>query len=118
MRRRRSTYRGMAGRWVRRLYGRARHWRAAPQRACSPSCAGPHPRRRRRNRSVFPDDADHHALNEDVPLLEAHGLHRGVGGLEPNPAPGLAVELLDGGLAAVDQRDNHLAVLRTLLAVD
>ena len=70
-----------------------------------------------REPSVLADDPDHDALDQHVALLEAHRLHGGVGRLQADPAAGLAIELLDGGLAAVDQRDDHLAVLGGLLAV-
>ena len=37
--------------------------------------------------SVLADDPDHDALDQHIPLLEAHGLHGGVGRLEPDPTP-------------------------------
>src|SRR6476660_1749958 len=84
-------------------------WRAARGGECWTDSG------KRRRRSVLPDDPDDDALNEDVPLLETHGLHAGVGRLKPDPATGLAVELLDRGFRSVDERDDHLAVLRGLL---
>ena len=60
---------------------------------------------------------DHDALNEHIAFLEPHGLHGGVGRLQADPAAGFAVELLDGGLGAVDQRDDHFAVLGGLPAM-
>src|SRR4051812_37912535 len=92
--------------WPKRRSGAAR-----PTPRWSASAAPPP------GRSVLPDDADHHALDQHVALLEAQGLHGGVGRLQTDPAARLAVELLDGGLAAVDQRDDHLPVFRALLAV-
>src|SRR5689334_15582616 len=111
-RQRRCTWRGGGGRWRRRWLEVGMRWIAGLRPRCSSDCE-PQPRR-----SVLPDDSYNHALDEDISLLEAHGLHGRIGRLQSDPAAGLAVELLHGGLAAVDQGDNHLAVLGRLLTVD
>jgi len=41
---------------------------------------------------VFPDDADHHALDDDVALIQPQRLHFVVGRLQPDPPAGLAVK--------------------------
>src|ERR1041384_5072944 len=58
---------------------------------------------------VFPDDADHDALDDDVALIEPQGLHLVVCRLQPDPAAGLAVEPLDRGAFPMDQCDHGLA---------
>ena len=67
---------------------------------------------------VLSYDSNHHALDEYIPLMEPHWLHGGVGRLQANPSAWLAVELLDGCFASVDQGDNHLAIFGGLFAVD
>src|SRR2546428_13239157 len=69
-------------------------------------------------RLVFPDDADHHALDHDVAFVDAERRHRGVGGLEPDPPAGVPIEALDRGARAVHQRDHRLAVVGLVALVD
>src|ERR1051326_4906538 len=66
---------------------------------------------------VPPNRPDDHPLNHDVVLGKPERLHGGMGGLEPDPAAGLAVELLDRRLGAVDEGDDHLPVVGALAAV-
>src|SRR6266853_6697056 len=82
--------------------GRGR-W-SAPARVETPSsaCAA---------RLVFPDDADHHALDHDVAFVDAERRHGGVCGLEPDPPARFPIEPLDRGARAVHQRDHRLAVV-------
>src|SRR4051812_13686366 len=47
---------------------------------------------------IFTNHPNHDPLDQDLALLEAHRLHGGIGGLEPDPATGLTVELLDRSL--------------------
>src|SRR5256885_5170832 len=77
---------------------------STPARVATPSsvCAA---------RLVFPDDADHHALDHDVALVDAERRHGGVGGLEPDPPARFTIEPLDRSARAVHQRDHRLAVV-------
>src|SRR5262245_31953899 len=101
MRARRSTSRESRRRSRRESAGRAKWLPRAPPGPRSTGCA--------KRRLVFPDDADDDALDDDVALVQTERLHRLVGGLEPDPAAGLAVEALDGGPFAMDERDDGLA---------
>src|SRR4051794_7486924 len=112
MRRRRSMWPG-----PRRRSGARWRWRKRRSRTARPMPRWSGYAAPLRGPSVLPDDAHHHTLDQHVPFLEAQRLHGGVGRLEADPSPRLAVELLDRSLAAVDQRDDHLAVLRGLLPV-
>src|SRR3954453_1859977 len=112
MRRRRSMWPGPRIVWGARGSWRKRRWGTARPTPRWSGYAAP-----LRGPSVLPDDADHDTLDQHVAFLEAQRLHGAVGRLEPNPSARLAVELLDRGLAAVDQCDDHLAVLRALLPV-
>src|SRR5215208_6350108 len=117
------TCRGMAGR-SRSLSSEAgARWRVVRRLPRWRDCAG-QPRCKREkdetcgpHGSVLPDHPDHYALDQDIPLLKPHGLHGGVGGLEPNPATRLAVELFDRCLAAVHQSDDHFTIFGRLLAM-
>src|ERR671916_159135 len=106
MLRQRSTYQRMIGLLRRPWIGRPsastlepplKYWANYAQRLREGDPAG----------SVFPDDSDDHALDQDVPLLEPHRLHGCIRRLEANPSACLAVKLLDGRFAAVDQGDDH-----------
>src|SRR6188474_978778 len=81
--------------------GRAKWWRRARREPPSIACA--------KRRLVFPDDADDHALHDDVAFVQAERLHRIIGGLQSDPAAGFAIEPLDRRALAVDQRDDGLA---------
>src|ERR1043166_7780673 len=80
---------------------RARSLRLAPRGRRSTACA--------KRRLEFPDDSDADALHDDVALVDAQRLHRIVGGLQPDPAAGLAVKPFDRGTLSVDERDHRLA---------
>src|SRR5256884_9212108 len=69
-------------------------------------------------RLVFPDDADHHALDHDVAFVDAERRHGRVGGLEPDPPAGFPIEPLDRGARAVHQRDHRLPVFGLVALVD
>src|SRR6266705_1651792 len=58
---------------------------------------------------IFPDDADHHALDDDVALVEPQRLHFLVRRLQPDPPTGLAVEAFDRGPFTMDERNHGLA---------
>src|ERR671910_1482449 len=68
-------------------------------------------------RSVFADDSDDHALDQDIALLEPQRLHGSISRLEADPSACFTVKLLHRGLAAVDQCDDHFAIFGGLLAV-
>ena len=57
----------------------------------------------------FTDDGEDAALNGDASGGHDDGLHFGVGGLQANHIP-LKKIMLQGGLRAVDQRDDYLAL--------
>src|SRR5437660_5943929 len=87
-------------------------WRARPSRP------GPHASGWRHcGGSVLPNDAHHRALDDHVALVDAQRRHRGVGGLQPDPAAGLAIVALDRGAGARDLGDDHLAVVRRIALV-
>src|SRR2546429_6483814 len=106
---RRSTSPGWSLRMPTAWRGHGRS--STPARVATPSsvCAA---------RLVFPDDADHHALDHDVALVDAERRHGGVGGLEPDPPAGFPIEALDRGARAVHQRDHRLAVVGLVALVD
>ena len=58
---------------------------------------------------VFAEDAEDFALNADVGGGGVDGSHFGVGGLQADHAA-LAIEALEGGVGAVDEGDNDLAL--------
>src|SRR5882672_5647465 len=60
---------------------------------------------------VFPDDADHHALDDHVALIQPERLHLVVGRLQPDPPAGLAVKPLHRGSLTIDQGNHSLAGL-------
>src|SRR5258705_3688951 len=60
---------------------------------------------------VFPDDAAHHALDDDVALIQPERLHLVVGRLQPDPPAGLAVKPLHRGSLTIDQGKHSLAGL-------
>src|SRR6266576_1109710 len=96
-------------------------WRELPAR--SPKASGARARSSHRGRRgprsidcakqplVFPDDADHHALDDDVALIQPERLHLIVGRLQPDPPAGLAVEPLHRGPLTIDQGNHGLAGL-------
>src|SRR6266849_3267632 len=67
---------------------------------------------------IFPDDADHHALDDDVALVEPQRLHLVVSRLQPDPPARLAVEPLHRGPFTMDERNHGLAVLPRAGRVD
>src|SRR5260370_3548736 len=103
MRRRRSTWRASRTPTKRGWSGPARRSTRARGARRWTACAAP--------ALVAPDDADDDPLDYDVALVDAQRRHGGVGGFEPDPAPGLAIELLDRSARPVDQRDHGLAVV-------
>src|SRR6266545_1552008 len=98
---RRSTWRESPGRWLKASAVHARWWRPARRARRSIGCAKP--------RLVFPDDADDHALHDDVALIEAQWLQRIVRRLQPDPPAGLAVKPLYRGAFSMDECDHRLA---------
>src|SRR5262249_24216826 len=68
--------------------------------------------------AVAPHQADHHSANGDVVRRLHYRLHRRVGRLQPNHPIRLAIELFDGRIAAADQRDDGLAVVGAVAALD
>src|SRR2546427_5119567 len=60
---------------------------------------------------IFPDDANHHALDDDVALVEPQRLHLVVSRLQPDPPARLAVEPLYRGPFPMDERNHGLAGL-------
>src|SRR2546422_5355307 len=65
---------------------------------------------------VFPDDADDHALHDDVALVEPQGRQRVVGRLQPDPPAGLAVKAFDRGAFSMDERsEEHTSELQSRL---
>src|SRR3954467_12498065 len=66
---------------------------------------------------VAAEDADHHTLHADAIGLDDAGFHGAVGGLEADLAAFLE-PALEGGLAAVEEGDDLLAVLGRLAALD
>src|SRR2546425_8168673 len=101
MRGRRSTWRELPARSRKASDGRAGSWR--------PGGRGPRLIGYEKRPLIFPDDTDHHALDDDVALVEAQRLHLVVGRLQPDPAAGLAVEPFHGGAFTMDERDHGLA---------
>src|SRR5260370_37330223 len=90
---------------------RRRRWRAPARRAPRLSgCGAP--------ALAFPNDAHDDALDHDVALVHAQRRHGGVGGLEPDPAPWLAIEAFHGGARALHQGDHGLAVVGLVPLVD
>src|SRR5467141_4859988 len=103
MRAPRSTWRESPARSLKASDGRARSWRRARRGLRSTGCA--------KRPLIFPDDADHHALDDDVALVEAQRLHFLVGRLQPDPPAGLAVKPLHRGAFTLDERNYGLAGL-------
>src|SRR5437870_612596 len=68
---------------------RVKLWRRAPRARPSIGCG--------KRRLVFPDDPDHHSLDDDIPLVETQRLERIVGRLQPDPPTGFAVEAFHRG---------------------
>src|SRR5258708_6397297 len=66
----------------------------------------------------LPNDAHHHTLDHDVALVHAQRRHGGIGGLEPDPAPWLAIEAFHGGARALHQGNHGLAVVGLVPLVD
>src|SRR2546426_5970704 len=97
----RSTWRSSPAPTTTALRGLARPSARAPRAGRSSGC-GP---------LVLPDDPHHDPLHEDVALVHAQRGHRGVRGLEPDPAARLAIEFLHGGVLAVHQCDDRLPVV-------
>src|SRR2546426_1124310 len=100
-------------------------WRAATRKESRGRATrwGPAPPGRRWSASgepalVLPDDADDDSLDDHVALVEAQGSHLGIRRLQPDPAAGLAVELLDGGARAVHEGDHRLSVVRLVALLD
>src|SRR5437867_630411 len=60
---------------------------------------------------VPPDDADDDALDHDIALVYAQRGHGRIRRLQPDPAAGLAIELLDRGAGPVHQGDHRLTVV-------
>src|SRR5207249_9657228 len=100
---RRSTSRASRLPTTRASPGRARRSRRGRDGPCWSGCGA--------RALVFPNDADDHPLHRDVALVHAQRAHRGIRGLEPDPAARLAIELLDRRARAVDQRHHGLAVV-------
>src|SRR5713101_4977747 len=96
---------------TRRAFGRRARQspRARPARRWS-ACAVP--------ALILPDDAYHHPLQHNVPLVHADRRHRGVGRLQPDPAAGLAIVLLDGDVVSFDEGDYGFAILGLRPLVD
>src|SRR5260370_3147080 len=106
----RSTWRGSPTP-TGRAWGRRARWCAAARRGPRwGGGGGP--------ALAFPNDAHDDALDHDVALVHAQRRHGGVGGLEPNPAPWLAIETLHGGARALHQGDHGLAVVGLVALVD
>src|SRR5687767_7452135 len=61
-----------------------------------------------------PQHTDDDSLNRDVVLVHVDGGHRLICGLESNAAVLFPVELLDCSGGAVDQGNDHLAIVGTL----
>src|SRR5436309_3612468 len=98
---RRSTWRALPARSPKASAGRAKSSRRARR--------GPRSIGYGRPLLIFPDDADHHALDDDVALVEPQRLHFLVGRLQPDPPTGLAVEAFDRGPFPMDERNHGLA---------
>ena len=62
-------------------------------------------------------DANHDALDLHLIRVDEERLHRRIRGLETD-APVLPVDLLEGDIAAADQRDDHFAVIGGLAVLD
>src|SRR2546423_11472300 len=103
MRVRRSTWPELPARSPKGSDGPARLSRRARRELRSTVCA--------KRLLIFPDDADHHALDDDIALVEAQRLHFLVGRLQPDPPAGLAVKPLHRGAFTMDERDHGLAGL-------
>src|SRR5260370_6489945 len=67
---------------------------------------------------ALPNDAHHHALDHDVALVSAQRRRGGVGGVEPEPAPWLAIEAFHGGARALHRGTHGLAVVGVVPLVD
>src|SRR5690349_18421433 len=99
-----------------------RAWRALirkgwPWRARHSPPGAPASGLRRCGGSVPPNDAHHCALDDHVALIDPQRRHRGVGGLQADPAAGLAIVALDRGAGARDLGDDHLPVVRRIALV-
>src|SRR5467141_831309 len=90
-------------RWPRASAGLAK-WSPPERRAPRSIGSGKRP-------LVFPDDADHDALDDYIALVDAQRLHRVIGRLQSDPATWLAIVTFDRGALAVDQRDDGLSGL-------
>src|SRR3989441_5729480 len=97
----RSTWRESRARSPRASAARARSSRRGRREPRSTGCA--------KRPLVFPDDADDHALHDDVALVEPQRLQRVVGRLQPDPPAGLGVKAFDRGAFSMDERDHGLA---------
>src|SRR6266571_524777 len=107
---RRSMCQGWSGRTRRAWPRRAKRCdRAPPARRWSAS-GGP--------ALILPDDADDDSLDDHVALVETQRRHLGVGRLQPDPAAGLAIELLDGRAGAVHEGDDSLTVVGLVALLD
>src|SRR5437667_17829 len=89
---------------------RVKLWRRAPRARPSIGCG--------KRRLVFPDDPDHHSLDDDIPLVETQRLERIVGRLQPDPPTGFAVEAFHRGALSMDQCDHGLAGVGLIVFVD
>src|SRR6266550_594846 len=97
---RRSTWRELPARSPKASAGRGKSWRRARR--------GPRSNGYGRRLLIFPDDADHDALDDDVALVEPQRLHLVVRRLQPDPPAGLAVEPLHRGPFTMDERNHGL----------
>src|SRR5438093_6241729 len=100
---RRSTWRALPARSPKASAGRAKSSR--------PARRGPRSIGYGRRLLIFPDDANHHALDDDVALVEPQRLHPVVSRLQPDPPARLAVEPLHRGPFSMDERNHGLAGL-------
>src|SRR6266702_3966915 len=107
---RRSMCQGWSGRTRRAWPRRAKRCdRGPPARRWSAS-GGP--------ALILPDDADDDSLDDHVALVETQRRHLGVSRLQPDPAAGLAIELLDGRAGAVHEGDDSLTVVGLVALLD
>src|ERR1044071_9596775 len=106
---RRSTYPDCPTVTMKGLHGRARPSIPAPRGPLWTGCGAP--------ALVLPDDAQHDAPNQHVTLVHADRRHLGVGGLQSNPAAGLAKVLFARGALAPDQGDDGVAVVGMIALV-
>src|SRR5712692_6759919 len=100
MRERRFMWQESPALWPKGSAGREKWLRRAPRVRRSIGCV--------RRALVFPDDADHDALHDDVAFVQPQRLERVVGRLQPDPTAGLTIEALDGGTLSVDQRNHEI----------